>query len=266
MRIHKIRPEIFPEAWASAWGEDEYGLWMAFTYKGVKQVFRWIEPGEFLMGSPEDEPERFDNETQHAVTLTHGYWLAETACTQALWQAMMGDNPSEFKGDQQPVANISWDDAQRFIDKANGLKPELELCLPTEAQWEYACRAGTTTPFSFGDQISSEQVNFNGEYPYNEGRESQWRKETVEVKSLPANDWGLYEMHGNVWEWCQDWYAPYPADRQSDPDEGSQSGVHRVLRGGSWIGFGRHVRSACRRHRTPDRRYNFTGFRLARGH
>ena len=147
MRHHKVRPQIFPEAWASDWGEDEYGLWMAFTYKGIKQTFRWIEPGTFLMGSTEDEPERFDNELLHPVTLTQGFWLADSTVTQALWGAVMGDTPSDFKGENRPVENVSWDDAQRFIQKVNNMKPELQLCLPTEAQWEYACRAGTTTPF-----------------------------------------------------------------------------------------------------------------------
>ena len=152
MRTHQIYPKEFPEPWASDWGEDEYGLWMGFTYKGVKQLFRWIEPGSFDMGSPVEELERNDNEDQHTVTLTHGYWLAESTVTQALWQAVMNETPSDFKGDNRPVENISWDDAQRFIDTMNTMKGELKLCLPSEAQWEYACRAGTNTAFSFGEQ------------------------------------------------------------------------------------------------------------------
>ncbi|MCB1986698.1 MAG: formylglycine-generating enzyme family protein, partial [Nitrosomonas sp.] len=142
IRKHKILPEEFPESWASDWGEDEYGLWMAFTYKGVKQIFRWCEPGTFLMGSPDDEPERLDNELQHEVTLTKGFWIADTPVTQALWEVAMGDNPSIFNGKEQPVDNVSWEDAQIFITKMNRVKAELKLCLPTEAQWEYACRAG----------------------------------------------------------------------------------------------------------------------------
>ena len=191
MRTYLTRPEVFPEAWASDWGEDEYGLWMAFTYKGVKQAFRWIEPGQFTMGSPPNEPERYDDETQHRVTLTQGYWLAESTCTQALWEAMMGENPSRFKGQNRPVENISWEDAQRFIEKVNGMKPELKLCLPTEAQWEYACRAGTTTPFSLGDNITPEQVNYDGNHPYASGEKGQYREETVVEKSLPGKRLGF---------------------------------------------------------------------------
>lgn len=134
IRQHTIFPEEFPESWASDWGEDEFGLWMAFTYKGVRQAFRWCEPGTFLMGSPEDEPERDDDELQHQVTLTKGFWIADAAVTQGLWQIIMGNNPSTFIGDENPVENISWEDAQAFIAKMNVMKAELKLCLPTEAQ------------------------------------------------------------------------------------------------------------------------------------
>lgn len=265
IRQHTILPEEFPEAWASDWGEDEFGLWMAFTYKGVRQAFRWCEPGAFLMGSPENEPERFDDELQHQVTLTKGFWIADTPVTQALWQVIMGNNPSEFKGDELPVETVSWDDAQAFIGKMNGLKAELKLCLPTEAQWEYACRAGTATPFSWGEQIDSSLVNFNGNYPYNNGRKSEYRRQTVAVKELPCNDWGLHQMHGNVWEWCHDWYGGYPSQPVTDP-QGPETGASRVLRGGSWFDYGRNCRSANRAHGVPSRRDSGFGFRLARGH
>lgn len=265
MRTLTVYPNEFPEPWASDWGDDEYGLWMGFTYKGVKQLFRWIEPGTFLMGSPEDEPEWRDDEIQHAVTLSKGYWLAECTVTQALWRAAMVTNPSEFLGDDRPADSVSWHTAQAFIDTLNGLKPELKLCLPTEAQWEYACRAGAQTPFSFGQQIDSSLVNFNGNYPYNNGKRSKNREQTVAVKSLPPNAWGLYEMHGNVWEWCRDWYGDYPTQSVTDP-QGPDTGVTRVLRGGSWFGLGRYCRSAYRNgHATVDASTNF-GFRLARGH
>jgi sulfatase modifying factor 1 len=201
-------PNPFPTLWASEWGEDEFGLWMALTFQGVRQVFRWILPGTFLRGSPESEPGRYDDETQHPVTLTQGYWLADTACTQALWQAIMGENPAYFKDDaNNPVESVSWDGVQQFIDKLNGLIPNLNVRLPTEAQWEYACRAGTTMPFSFGKDITPEQVNYNDKYPYAGGKKGFFRKKTVPVKSLPANPWGLYEMHGNVLEWCHDCYG-----------------------------------------------------------
>jgi formylglycine-generating enzyme required for sulfatase activity len=138
---------------------------MAFTFKGVRQAFRWCEPGTFLMGSPKDEPERFGDELQHEVTLTKGFWMADTPVTQALWEVIMGENPSEFKGEDRPVERISWEDAQAFVAKMNGLKAELKLCLPTEAQWEYACRAESATPFCWGDQINSTLVNFDGIIP-----------------------------------------------------------------------------------------------------
>jgi formylglycine-generating enzyme required for sulfatase activity len=263
-RIHTIFPTEFPEPWASDWGEDDYGIFMGFTYKGVRQDFRWIEPGTFLMGSPENEPQRETDETQHKVTLSKGFWLADTTVTQALWEAVMGENPSRFKDANRPVENVSWKDAQSFISKMNGMKAELRLCLPTEAQWEYACRAGTTTPFYFGEQISPEIVNYNGNYPYNNGRKGEYRQQTVEVGSLPLNDWGLYEMHGNVWEWCQDWYGEYPARPVVDP-QGVGSGVNRVLRGGSWLSDGGYCRSAYRHLSDPADRDGGDGFRLARG-
>ena len=265
IRQHTIFPAAFPESWASDWGEDEYGLWMGFTYKGVCHDFRWIEPGTFTMGSPKNEPERDGDETQHEVTLTEGFWLAETTVTQALWKVVMGDDPSYFKGEHLPVEQVNWEDAQRFIAKMNGMKPELQMCLPTEAQWEYCCRAGTSTPFYFGEQINSDLVNFNGNHPYNNGRKSEYRDKTVEVKSLPPNDWGLYEMHGNVYEWCQDWFGDYPAQPVVDP-QGSETGAYRVLRGGSWFYSGRYCRSADRSLNVPGFRNDRIGFRLALGH
>jgi formylglycine-generating enzyme required for sulfatase activity len=264
-RKHTIFPAELPESWASDWGEDEYGIFMGFTYKGVRQDFRWIEPGTFQMGSPKNEPERRENETQHQVTLTKGFWLADSTVTQALWGAVMGENPSRFKGTERPVENVSWKDAQAFIHKMNGMKPELKLCLPSEAQWEYACRAGTTTPFYFGGQINSEWVNFDGTEPYNKSKQSEYRERTIEVRSLPSNDWGLFEMHGNVWEWCQDWYGEYSVKSVVDP-QGAESGIYRVLRGGSWIYGGWCCRSAYRFIiRNPTERYGNLGFRLALG-
>lgn len=257
-------PETFPEPWASDWGQDEYGLWMAFTFKGVRQCFRWIKPGSFKMGSPETEPERFDNEKQHEVILTKGFWMADTVCTQALWQAVMGKNPSGFKGDNKPVENISWDDTTKFINKLNSIKPELKLRLPTEAEWEYSCRAGTITPFSFGENITTDQANFYGKSPYNGGKKGLNRQKTVDVKSLPCNDWGLFEMHGNVWEWCNDWFSAYSGTFVTDP-EGPKNGSGRVLRGGSWLNFDRRLRSAFRYWYAPNGFDGDTSFRLARG-
>lgn len=269
-----LLPPILPHPWACAYGEDHDGLWQAFEVAGVRQVMRWIPPGTFLMGSPEGEAKRLDRERQHRVTLTQGYWLADTACTQALWQAVMGDNPSRFTEDQEnPVERVSWNDiTDRFLPALNERIPGLQLELPTEAQWEYACRAGTTGPFAFGDQITPEQVNYNGNYPYAEGQKGQYRKKTVPVKALAMNAWGLYQMHGNVWEWCADEYADYPEGDAIDPKgppalQDNKEGRQRVLRGGGWNFSGGYCRSALRNAYRPDGRdviFGLCGFRLAR--
>ncbi len=257
-------PQDYPHPWACDWGEDAQGVWVAFTVAGVRQALRWIPPGSFMMGAPPEEVERFDDEVLHQVTLSRGFWLGETTVTQALWQAVMGENPSHFKGDDLPVETVSWQDAVDFISRLNDRQPGLALRLPSEAEWEYACRAGTQTPFSFGEQIDASMVNFDGRYPYAGGRKSQYRKQTMAVKALPANGWGLYQMHGNVWEWCSDWHARYPDVPVVDP-QGPSTGAVRVLRGGSWGSLGRLVRAAYRLARGPGRRDRNFGFRLARG-
>lgn len=256
--------------WASDAGQDQYGRYADLVVKGVTQKFRWIEPGTFWMGSPtseaEREPDWAGKETRHQVTLTKGYWLADSTCTQALWKTVLGSNPANFKDSaNNPVETVSWDDAQEFLQTLNSMVSGLGVRLPTEAQWEYACRAGTNTPFSFGDNITPEQVNYDGNNPYANGKKGLYRQKTVPVKSLPANTWGLFEMHGNVWEWCQDaWQEKLPAEPITDP-EGSGAGVGRVVRGGSWYGNGRGVRSAIRRGLAPDVRSGNIGFRLALG-
>ena len=251
--------------WADAMGRDEYGLYADFSINGVSQRMRWIAPGSFMMGSPESEAERVDDEVQHRVVLGRGFWLADTACSQAMWEAVMGDNPSGFKGEGRPVESVSWINVQRFIELLNKeIFGEEIFRLPTEAEWEYACRAGTTTPFWFGDQITPDQVNYNGEYPYAGGKKGRYRQETVAVKALRCNDWGLYQMHGNVWEWCQDWRDEYDLNVLVDPT-GPAKGQLRVLRGGCWDNFGGHVRSAQRYAFGPGGRLGNVGFRLARG-
>lgn len=253
--------------WASALGSDDYGQYAEIAIAGVSQRFRWIAPGSFLMGSPAREPERADHEVQHPVTLSRGFWLADTACTQALWQAVTGSNPSRFKHDpRNPVDNVSWEDAQGFISELNRRLPGLQARLPSEAEWEYACRAGTTTPFSFGDNITPDQVNYDGNFPYAGGKKGRYRESTVPVGSLPSNAWGLHEMHGNVLEWCADWYGEYPTSGGLDP-QGPQKGDYRVLRGGSWFYNGGHVRSAYRPGHGPGSRIGggHVGFRLALG-
>ena len=254
--------------WAADWGVDPNGLFAMLAYKDVEHRFRFISQGQFLMGSPENEPERFSNETQHLVQLTQDYWMAETAVTQELYEAVIGENPSDFVGQQRPVDTVSWDDAKSFIDKFNS-EAGLGLRLPTEAEWEFACRAGTTTPFSFGENITSTQVNFDGTRPYNNGPKSEYRSETVDVRSFQSNDWGLYEMHGNVWEWCEDWFGDYESRDLKNPikdPQGRDSGENRVLRGGSWNNGGGLCRSAVRFPDLPGLRINYIGFRLVSGH
>ena len=260
-------PPDFPAAWASAYGEDRHGLWQAFEVAGVQQVMRWIPPGRFLMGSPDTEPGRDDDERLHPVRLSQGFWLADTACTQALWAAVMaGTNPTDFKNDlQNPVEQVSWTDVvDEFMPRLNARVPALQACLPTEAQWEYACRgdAPVNTPFWFGDQIDSGLVNFDGNDPMPGGKKSEYRRHTVPVTALPCNGWGLYQMHGNVWEWCADGFESLAADEAVDPVPPEAAG--RVLRGGGWVYDARSCRSAMRSASVPGVRFHNFGFRLAR--
>ncbi len=254
-----------PPSWALDWGWDEFGAWTCFEIDGVVQRLRWIPPGQFLMGSPDDEPGRSNHEgPQHLVTLSRGYWLFDTACTQALWRAVMGENPSRFTGDdRRPVDSVHWNDVQGFLTRLNARIPGLKLNLPTEAQWENACRAGTTTPFSFGRRISSEQVNHQPRYTYDDAM-GILRKGTVPVGSLPPNSWGLYEMHGNLREWCADGKRSYPTEPTTDPRGPESVGTERVLRGGSWRDGERDARAAFRFEFRPDVRIGSIGFRCAR--
>lgn len=205
-----------------------------------------------MMGSPNNEQGRSDDEgPQTRVTLTRGFYMGETQVTQAQWQAVMGENPSQFKGATQPVECVSWYDAVKFCAKLSE-KTGQSIQLPTEAQWEYACRAGTTTRWSFGDNESAL-------------RNYVWFREnsnnhTQPVGQKQANPWGLHDMHGNVWEWCLDWYGAYPGGNAND-FSGSSSGSRRVIRGGSWYNNPQLCRSAGRGSNTPaDQGYN-RGFR-----
>ena len=207
------------------------------------------------MGSPTSEPNRFSNETLHSVTLTQGYYLQTTEVTQAQWQGVMGSNPGYFKGANLPVENVSWNDIQQFIQLLNQ-RGEGTYRLPTEAEWEYAARAGTTTPWSCGSSESclNQVAWFNT---------SSSSGQTQPVGQKQANAWGLYDMHGNVWEWVQDWYGTYPSGSVTNP-QGSSTGVNRVARGGSWNPSARYARSAYRYPDSPDTRLNSLGFRLLR--
>jgi len=240
--------------WADRLGLDEFGVYAEFGIGSVKQTMRLIQPGTFLMGSPETEDGRFDDETQHEVTLTRAFWLADTACSQALWTSVVGENPSHFSDDPEcPVETVSWEDVATFFRRLEHRYPDLALRLPTEAEWEYACRAGTTGAFWFGDRISTDYVNYGNKV-----------ERTSPVRALPANPWGLFHMHGNVWEWCGDWSAPYSGHAAKDP-VGPSTGAYRVVRGGSWFSVARNARAADRLAVHPSYRSHDLGCRFARG-
>ncbi len=233
---------------------------------GVTLELVWCPPGTFTMGSPESEAERIDDETQHQVTLTQGFWMGKYEVTQAQWEAVMGNNPSGFKSDPRlPVEAVSWEDCQEFLDKLNGRVSGGGFRLPTEAQWEHACRAGTATPFHFGETISTEQANYNGNYTYGNGREGVYREKTVVVGSFSSNAWGLHDMHGNIWEWCSDWYDAefYGKSTARDPENTAKS-EFRALRGGSWYYNPGDCRSAGRSGGNPANRDVDWGFRVVR--
>lgn len=225
--------------------------------------FVYIEPGTFMMGSPEDEPGRDNNETQHQVTLTQGYYMQTTPVTQGQWEVVMGINPSYYSncGSDCPVEHLSWNDAQEFIRKLNRQEGKDLYRLPTEAQWEYSARAGTTTPFYFGRCLYTDQANYNGKYPLPDCPQGEYREKTTPVKMFQANAWGLYDMHGNVWEWVADGYGTYPSSAVIDPT-GPASVNDRVLRGGGYQDFASYCRSASRFYSYLGDRSKHDGFRL----
>jgi sulfatase modifying factor 1 len=227
----------------------------------IGMKFVWIKPGSFMMGSPKEEKERADNEIQHKVTLTKGFYMGVYTVTQEQWKDIMGNNPSRFKDEKNlPVESVSWDECQDFIKKLRK-KDKKPYRLPTEAEWEYSCRAGTKTPFHFGDTISTEQANYDGKFTYGDGKKGVDRAKTTPVGSFPANAWGIHDMHGNVWQWCQDWHGDYPQKEVVDP-QGPNEGQFRVNRGGSWYDYPRNCRSASRLRGEPGYRYLGLGCRL----
>jgi formylglycine-generating enzyme required for sulfatase activity len=230
---------------------------------GVKLEMIAIPGGTFWMGSPANEAERGDNESpQHQVTVP-SFFMGKYPLTQAQYQAIMGKNPAYFKGNNRPVENVSWDDAVRFCQKLSQ-RTGKNYRLPSEAEWEYACRAGTKTPFSFGDNITTDLVNYDGTYPYKSAPKGKYREQTTDVGTFPPNAFGLYDMHGNVWEWCEDdWHENY-IDAPTDGSAwNSQSGSNtKLLRGGSWYYVAGDCRSANRFRDLRDSRYSFCGFRV----
>ena len=287
-RSHPLASGYAP-AWAWGWGQDRFGVFTEIKIGDVVQRMRWIFPGSFPMGSPESEKRRSPWEgPQHEVTLTEGFWLADSPCTQALWQEVMGENPSRFRSPNRPVEGVNWEDCQRFLERANGRVASLEAKLPAEAQWEYACRAGTKTATWLGDleieggrnaplldEIAWYGGNSGQGFDLADGHDvSDWNERQYQdpragtriVKTKQPNPWGLYDMLGNVWEWCADHWEfgeRYPDGPRIDPV--GTSGPDRVIRGGSWDARARRVRAAYRYGLDPGNRDGRLGFRLSRG-
>lgn len=281
---------VAPPHWVTRFGWDKYGLFADFSVEGVTFKLRWIPPGEFMMGSPEDEPGRFDREgPQHRVTIPNGFWMGATPVTQAQYAAVTGERPSYFKhaGDEAPVETVSWEKCQTFNQKLSEAMTDLDdlaFRLPTESEWEYACRAGTTTALYTGpltiksDYNGPEQddiawyggnsgVEYEGGYDSSDWKDKQHdhsRAGTHPVREKHANPWGLYDTLGNVWEWCEDeWHNNYenaPTDGSPWRTDSKSSG--RVFRGGGWTNFARFCRCACRIHWLPGGRFRGLGFRL----
>ncbi|MFN6338333.1 MAG: formylglycine-generating enzyme family protein [Cyanobacteriota bacterium] len=247
------------------------GAWFEPLGEGVALTMVAIPAGSFLMGSPPEETGHSGKEApQHQVTL-EGFWMSQTPITQAQWRQVMGTNPSRFQGNradghQRPVEQVSWQNAMAFCQQLSDLTGRT-YTLPSEAQWEYACRAGTTTPFHFGGTVISELANFNATQSYGEAPRGGNRGETSAVGLFPANGWGLHDSHGNVWEWCLDaWHDSYtgaPDDGRAWLDRNAETGQSaRVLRCGSWNIYPGNCRSAYRSLGRPDYAVNYVGFRV----
>jgi formylglycine-generating enzyme required for sulfatase activity len=267
-KAYKIRETkkydaIFSQPVTPAHVEIAHGT--PFT-NSVGMRFVYIPPGRFVMGSPTDEIGRDEFEIQHEVVISRGFYLQATEVTQAQWQSVMQINPSEYKGDDLPIHNVSWIDGKKFIKRLNQLEGDTKYRLPSEAEWEYACRAGSQKAFSTGaltvpgsaldpflDRVCWYKANA-GESPHKVGTKS-------------PNAWGLYDMHGNVWEWCQDswehWYGKFSGDAITDP-AGPTKGRFKIYRGGSWFAGATYQRSASRMRAKPGSKSPGIGFRVAR--
>jgi formylglycine-generating enzyme required for sulfatase activity len=223
-----------------------------------------IPGGTFIMGSPANEAERYSDESPQYQVTVPSFCIGKYELTQAQYQAIMGTNPAYFKGDNRPVEQVSWFDAVAFCEKLSQ-KTGKKYRLPSEAEWEYACRAGTTTPFYFGESITPDLVNYDGNYTYASAPKGQYRQQTTDVGTFPPNAFGLYDMHGNVWEWCQDdWQENYINAPINGSALISRSNIN-MLRGGSWFGNPDGCRSAFRNNVFLDYGIGHFGFRVVCG-
>lgn len=251
-RWRKRAPNVFPSPWSSAWGFDKYGLWQEFEFQAAKQKMRFISHGEFQMGSPVSEAGREDHETQHTVTLSQGFWLGEIPVSQALWKAVMDNNPSTAHASEDmentvPVESVTWEECQEFCRLLGVALDSAKTKLPTEAQWEYACRGGMTTAFATRLPIGNAKRAVIDE----------------------PNPWGLKQMHGNVWEWCEDGLRQYTSGSLTDPEVTENANALqnpastlRIIRGGSFHDQSNFQRSAARFGRPQNTRSSNLGFRL----
>ena len=235
---------------------------------GAKLELVWIPAGKFMMGSPVSEKDRVGNEApQHEVTIGKGFWMSKCEITQAQWEKMPpGKNPSAVKNPDNPVEMVSYEDCCAFVGELNnrirGTEYHMEFRLPTEAQWEYACRAGTITAFNCGDSLEASQANFDGNFPGGKGAKGEYRDKPLAVGQFAPNAWGLYDMHGNVAEWCLDYgYGVYSREPVRDP-EGPNIGSVRVVRGGAWHSPASFCRSAFRNYNSSTARMPFLGLRV----
>lgn len=246
---------------------------------GVKMC--WCPPGKFTMGSPVTEPDRRPDENPVEVTLSKGFWMAKYETTQEQWKRVVGKLPGKAttelpEGEDLPVGNVNFARAEEFCSKLtelghkDGTLPkDWEFRLPTEAQWEYACRAGTKTATAFGDKLGTKQANFKDK-PYNGAEDGPSVGKAVKVGSYPANAWGLHDMHGNTFEWCRDWYHeklpggadPDLYDAKATTPKNRDGSTSRVRRGGAWTDEGKYCRSALRLRYEPERGYDHIGFRV----
>ncbi len=286
----RLRLEQFQRPnWAVGVGYDRYGVWADLsvgadaTGRERLQRLRWIPGGEFWMGSPADEPGRDDDELRHRVCISRGYWMFDSACPQWLWQSVMGRNPSYFVDPDRPVESVSWEDCQEFLERLNELLGVgASFRLPSEAEWEYACRSGTESALYTGGltlvgRNHGPELDLIAWYGGNSGvgydlersvESSDWEEKQYEfsrsgsrgVKLKVSNCWGMYDMLGNVWEWCGDWYEEYDMGQITDP-VGASSGSARVIRGGGWFSNARSVRAAYRDWSGPGGAGSHLGFR-----